>query len=187
MTTPLAQKPRETLGKTEELLQSIRQTPVFRQLIPLEAGIGLPIPLRKEGKVYAILPCFGFAPTAQKGQTKIFPPFATITVNWANQVPVEYVNLRFRNLAPELQWEGEIGIFPHPSVAKMTLSEYKEKRRELLAMYDEMFKMLGSDTGFSSEWIDRFSVLLRTLLEPSLEPYYRVLGAKFCDRFLASP
>jgi hypothetical protein len=184
MTIPLAQKPKETLGKTEEFLQTIRQTPLFRQLIPVEAGIGLPIPLRKEGKVYAVLPCFGFAPTAQKGQTIIFPPFATITVNWANQVPVEYVNLRFRNPAPELQWEGQVGTFPHPAVAKMTLGEYKEKRRELLGMYDEMFEMLGSDTSFSSEWITRFSVLLRTLIEPSLEPYYRVLGAKFCERFL---
>ena len=184
MKTPLAQKSRETLGKTEQLLQSIRQTPLFRQVIPLEAGIGLPIPLRKEGKVYAILPCFGFAPTATKGQTTVFPPFATITVNWANQVPVEYVNLRFRNPAPELQWQGQIGIFPHPAVAQMTLGDYKEKRSELLAMYDEMFKTLASDANFSDEWTTRFSVLLRTLMEPPLEPYYRVLGTKFCDRFL---
>jgi hypothetical protein len=69
----------------------------------------------------------------------------------------------------------------------MTLGEYKEKRSELLAMYDEMFKTLASDANFSDEWITRFSVLLRTLIEPPLEPYYRVLGAKFCDRFLTSP
>ena len=185
MTTQLPEQSTETFGKTEELLLKIRQTPLFRQLIPQEAGIGFPIPLRKEGKVYAILPCFGFTPTAQKGQTAIFPPFATITINWANQFPVEYVNFSFRNPAPELQWSGQIGTFPHPAVANMTVEKYKEKRHELLTMYDQMFAALEQGTSFSPEWIDRFGELLSTLLESSLKPYYRVLGAKFCARFLA--
>ncbi|XZF65671.1 MAG: hypothetical protein ACSI46_13715 [Gloeotrichia echinulata DVL01] len=185
MTNTIPKQAIETVGKTAELLLKIRQTPLFRQLIPQEAGIGFPIPLRKEGKVYAILPCFGFTPSAQKGQTAIFPPFATITVNWANQVPVEYVNFSFRNPAPELQWSGQIGTFPHPAVANMTVEQYKEKRHQLLAMYDEMFAALEQNNSFSSEWIDEFSELLSTLLEPALKPYYRVLGTKFCARFLA--
>ena len=172
------------LSKTEELLQNIRQTPLFRQLIPQEAGIGLPIPLRKQGKVYAILPCFGFTPS-EKGKTAIFPPFAIITIDWQNQIPVEYVNLRFRYPETEFKWDAQVGIFPHPSVAEMTIGEYKEKRREVLVMYDKMFENLESDASFSSEWINEFSELLNTLIEPSLVPYYRIFGSKFCERFLA--
>lgn len=178
----------QQLSQTEKLLKNIRKTPLFMQLIPQEAGIGLPIPLRRkideEMKVYAILPCFGFNPV-EKGRTKLFPPFAKITVQWSNKVPVEYVNLHFNNPAPkELHWSGEIGTYPHDAVAGMTIGEYKTKRRELMQMYDEMFTALENNSSLSQEWKQQFSSLFSTLIEPSLIPYYRVFGAKFCDRFL---
>ena len=183
----ITQSPRtseeQRLSKTEQLMKTIRKTPIFRQLIPQEAGVGWPIPLRKGGKVYVTLPFFGFSPTAQKGRTKLFPPFATITLDWSNQVPVEYINLRFRNPAPELSWEGEVGTFPHPSIEKMTVEQYQQKRRELLEMYDQMFEMLSQNSSFSPEWCERFGQQLRTLMEPSLEPYYHALNPKFFDRF----
>ena len=182
MSSPKEEGP--TLSKTEQLMKDIRKTPLFRQLIPQEAGVGWPIPLRKGGKVYVTLPFFGFAPTDQKGVTKLFPPFATITLDWSNQVPVEYVNLRFRNPAPELNWEGEVGTFPHPAVNQITVGQYQERRRELLGMYDEMLDNLSQNHPFTPEWNQQFSDNLRLLIEPALEPYYRVLGEKFFQRFL---
>lgn len=173
-----------TQKTTAEILTDLRRTPLFCQLVPQEAGIGFPIPLRKEGKVYGILPCFGFNATSEPGKTAIFPPLATITINWANQVPVEYVNLRFRHPAPELNWEEQIGTFPHPAIAHMSVGEYQEKRRQLLAMYDVMFAKLTSGDAFDPDWSAEFSSLLTMLLEPSLIPYYRVLGGKFCEQFL---
>ena len=178
----LATAEQPQLGKTELLLQDVRKMPLFRQIVPLEAAIGWPIPLRKDGKVYITLPFYGCTP--KKGQTSLFPPFATLTLDWANLMPVEYVNLRFRNPALDLNWEGQIGTFPHPAIAQITRGEYLEKRRELLAMYDEMFDNLSQNTPFTLEWNQQFSETLRLLIEPSLEPYYRVLGGKFFDRFL---
>ena len=35
-----------------------------------------------------------------------------------------------------------------------------------------------------ASWADDFSSLLRKLVEPGLEPYYRKLGPGFFDRFL---
>lgn len=169
---------------TEQILTDIRKTPIFQQLIPQEAGVGWPIPLRKANKVYVTLPFFGFTPTAEKGKTKLFPPFATITLNVSSQVPVEYVNLRFSNPSPDLNWEGEVGTFPHPAVVQMTVREYQEQKQLLFAMYDQMFDMLAHGSTFPPEWSTRFGNLLRTLMEPSLEPYYRALSPKFFDRFL---
>jgi hypothetical protein len=184
-TNHVSQTKAENLSKTEQLMVDIRKTALFRQLIPLEAGIGWPIPLRKEGEVYLILPFFGFAPDPQKGSSELFPPFATLS--WKNGTPVEYVNLRFRNPAPELNWEGQaVGKFPHASVQQLTIAQYKEKRRRLLSMYDELFEMLATASSLSQEWNEEFENLLRTLMEPSLEPYYRVLGSKFFDRFLGT-
>jgi hypothetical protein len=173
----------QQLSRTEKLLQNIRKTPLFMQLIPQEAGIGLPIPLRREEKAYAILPCFGFKPI-EKGKTILFPPLANVTVQWSNQLPVKYVNLKFDNPAPELQWSGEIGTYPHDAVVGMTIGEYKAKRRELLQMYDEMFAALENGSGLSPEWKQQFSELFSILIEPPLIPYYRVFGAKFCQKFL---
>jgi hypothetical protein len=172
------------LGKTEQLMKDVRTMSIFQQLIPLEAAIGWPIPLRKDGKVYIILPFYGC--TAQKqGQTLLFPPFATLTIDWRNLVPVEYVNLRFRNSAPELNWAEQVGTFPHPEIAQATKKEYLEKRHELLAMYDEMFDSLAQNTVLSPAWEQQFREHLHFLIEPALAPYYRVLGSKFFERFLS--
>lgn len=171
-------------SKTAQLLDDVRKMPIFRQLIPQEAGVGWLIPLRKEGKVYVILPFYGYTP--KESQSVLYPPFATMTLSWANLTPVEYVNLRFENPAPELNWLKEVGTFPHPAVKNLTIKEYREKRQELLTMYDEMLDNLTQSNPFDSQWCDRFSQLLRLLIEPPLEPYYRVLGEKFFGRFLPS-
>jgi hypothetical protein len=175
----------QDLCQTEKLLKDLRKTPLFTQVIPLEAGIGLPIPLRKNNKVYAILPCFEFAATQEKGKTLIFPPLATITVNWETQKLVEYIDLQFRNPAPDLQWEGSIGTFPHDAVAAMTRKEYLEKRRQLLEMYDELFAKLKNNEKFAVDWNQKFRELFSTLIEPPLITYYRALGNKFCEQFLS--
>jgi hypothetical protein len=174
---------KQKLGRTEQLIKAIRKTPIFRQNIPMEAPIALPIPLRKEGKLYLILPCYG-ALAKVNGEIPLYPPFATITVDWSTQTPVEYINLRLSNPAPELQWEEQVGTFPHDAIKNMKVKEYLKIRRELLGMYDEMFENLSAGNSFSQEWTERFRELLRILIEPSLEPYYRVLGSKFFGHFL---
>jgi hypothetical protein len=175
---------------TEQAMENLRKMPIFRQLVPQEAGIGWPIPLRKEQngvcRVYVTFPLFGQASRVEQGETVLFPPFATLTLDWATQVPVEYVSLRFHNPWPEEQWEGEIGTFPHAAIVHMTAGEYKAKRGELLALYDEMFELLAQKQPFPAAWIARFSELLRLLIEPALEPYYRVLAPKFFERFLCA-
>jgi hypothetical protein len=174
----------ETKSKTEALMEAVRAMPLFRQLVPMEAGIGWPIPLRKEGNVYATLPCYGMAPSAEAKMTVLHPPFAAITLAWSNHVPVEYVNLRFRNPWPEGRWGESAGSFPHAAVAGLRVAEYTAKRRELLRLYDELFHKLGGGEPFPPQWCDEFSRSLRLLMEPPLEPYYRALGPKFFERFL---
>jgi hypothetical protein len=171
------------LSKTETLMKQIRKTPLFQQLIPMEAGIGWVMPLRREGKVYAIVPFFSFR---SEQTTTLFPPFATLTVDWSTLVPVEYVDFRFRSPASSLAWNQAVGSFPHPAIAQLRQSEYLEKRQALLSHYDELFEHLSQGTPFSDRWITEFSTLLRLLMEPSLEPYYRAIAPKFCDRFLPS-
>ncbi len=169
----------------KSIMDGIQKTPLYRYLIPAEAGIGWPIPLRKKDRVYVTLPLFGYHRTDEKGKTALFPPFAAITVDLASQVPVEYVNLRFRNPWPQGKWEEQAGYFPHPVVAAISAGQYKEKRKELLSLYDELFEMLLEKRVVPATFRERFGQLLRLLMEPCLEPFYRSLAPKFFEHFLA--
>lgn len=93
--------------------------------------------------------------------------------------------MRFRNPWAEGQWDTErVGTFPHSAIAHLSISQYLERRYELLAMYDVLLNALANDEGLSPEWCASFSNLLHQLMEPALEPYYRALGPKFFERFL---
>jgi len=171
--------------KTERLFDELRNTPLFRQLVPMEAGIGWPIPLRRDGRVYVTLPLFSFGTGASGGkQIQLYPPFASVTLNWATQRPVKYVTFRFEapwTLGPSAE---PVGIFPHDAIAKLSIGAYTERRKELLGLYDELCESLAGKGAFTAERSARFSELLRQLIEPSLEPFYRTLGPKFFERFL---
>jgi hypothetical protein len=107
-----------------------------------------------------------------------------MTLSWPQGVVVEYVNLRFRNPHADMPWEGQVGTFPHEAVAHLKKSEYLQKRSELLTLYDEMLVKLAQREAFAPEWEARFKELLRLLIEPPLEPYYRALAPKFFSHFL---
>jgi hypothetical protein len=175
------------MSRTEQLVKDIRKLPIFQQLIPMEAGIGWPIPVRKEGQLYVKLLFFGQSRAEGRQGVALFPPLATMTLNWKNGVVVEYVNLRFQNPAPELNWQDRAGIFPHLAVKQMSVSEYKQKRQELYAMYDSLLDTLDRGGSRSPEEDRKFAELFTMLLEPSLTPYYRAIAGKFVDSFLLSP
>jgi hypothetical protein len=74
-------------SRTATLLHSIRRTPLFRQLIPQEAGISWPWPLpsRRNGRAFATLPFFGLSHRRDESAGwDLHPPFATMTFDWAN-------------------------------------------------------------------------------------------------------
>jgi len=173
-------------GRTARLMSDIRRTPIFHQLIPQEAGVGWPIPLLRAGRPYVKLPFFGFSRDHLRRRTLLFPPFATITLDWRNGKPVEYASLRFRGLWPEEVAARPAGAFPHPAVADMPKGRYLAARDELLSSYDELFAMMESGRRPAPEWAARFGSSLRLLVEPSLAPFYRQLGPKFYETFYAA-
>nr|WP_062343178.1 hypothetical protein [Herbidospora sakaeratensis] len=164
----------------------LRAMPLFRQSVPMESGLGWPIPVRHrpgwDGSVAGVfvrIPLFGFRgrPT---GGTDIYPFFATITVDWRTRRAVEYADLRYTR--PWKPWNREpAGVFPHASL-RGSKRAYLEKRDALLSLYDEMLDGMLHDRPFGAG--DEFGRLLRELLEPPLERYYRLLGPAFFGRFL---
>ncbi|MEV5978335.1 hypothetical protein [Streptomyces sp. NPDC052114] len=190
MPDPYGSPPKPAEGgpvPTEELLARLRRMPLFRQLAPMESGIGWPVPLRlgprsDDGatRVCLRVPLFGMRPL-RDGGAELFPPFATLTLDRATGRPMEYVDLRLTRPWPLPGDPAPAGTFPHEAV-RGTIGEYRAARHELLALYDELCAALAAHTRFGGR--ERFSALLRRLVEPGLEPYYRAIGPEFFTRFL---
>lgn len=168
----------------QTFMQELRKTPIYRQVIPMEAQIGWPIPTRRQRRVYVTFPFFGIEYIPAIKESKIYPPFATCTFDWASQTLVEYADLRYRNLWPDLDWNISPGSFPHLAVAEFSVGQYNELRSTLLGMYDHLLETLSQRKALAAEWKTEFSLLLRILMEPSLESFYRTLGPTFFETFL---
>lgn len=166
--------------KIEQLIKYIRKTSLYRQVVPMEAAAGWPIPMLKGGEAYVILPFYGVF-VGGKGKTFIYPPLCTITVKWSNRTIVEYVNLRYKNSLPDSKWNEIAGTFPHEAVSKMTVREYKSVKKELMELYDIMLENLNKEEIFSVQKETRFKELLKILMEPSLLPFYKSLNRDFFE------
>ena len=163
----------------EDVLVKIREHPVFRTLVPMEAGIGWPVPIRRNGSVYLCIPTFGLQRAMGDHPVLIYPPFATITVSWPNLVVGEYGNLRWKELWSEEEFAKPAGTFPHPEIASLTLAQYNEMRTQLLKYFDSMLDASIDETGMGE-----FRKVLSKMMEPPLLPYYRKLFPKYYDYFI---
>jgi hypothetical protein len=181
-------------SRTARLHHDLRRMPLFRQLAPMEAGIGWPIPVRHRPgwsgrtSVYVRLPLFGFG--RQAGQTRLYPPFAIITMAWPESAskprPLEYSDLRFTRKWAVGGSTEPVGTFPHDAV-RGPVVDYLAARDRLFALYDEMLDALAAERPFGESASHEFAALLRRLMEPSLESYYQDLAPRFCQQFLGAP
>jgi hypothetical protein len=179
-------------SRTGQLHRGLRQMSLFRHMAPMEALIGWPIPVRHRPAsaggptaMYLRLPLYGWA--QQDGQTRLYPPFAVITLAWpgpgARPRPLDYADLRFTQAWARNAARDPVGTFPHDAV-RGTVADYLARRDRLFELYDEMMDALQEHKPFPGPACDEFAGLLRTLMEPALEGYYRDLAPGFCRQFL---
>lgn len=171
------------MSRFAEGIQSFRKSGLFQELIPMEAGIGWPMPLRRAGAVYLKLILFGQANSEEKGKVALFAPFGLVILGWNNFKVVSYTNFNYENPWPERPISGQVGIFPHPQISHLTVGEYKEQRQILYSQFDHLFEALATGVTRSETDDETLRDLFSKMVEPSLLPYYRALAPKFIDRF----
>ncbi|WP_298798349.1 hypothetical protein [uncultured Pseudonocardia sp.] len=178
-------------SRTAGLMSGLRSMPLFRQVVPMEALVGWPIPARHnpgwDGRtaVYLKFPLYGYHRPARRGEpTRLLPPFAMLTLNWANGAPVEFVDFRYSRPWPITATPPVIGEFPHAAVRELSGGDYLAARVRLAELYDGLFESLGDGSGFDGE--AELADLLGRLLEPCLAPYYRMIAPRFAERFLGA-
>lgn len=177
------------LSRTEQILRNLRQSPIFCELIAQESQISWPLPQRVKSSngdidVYLRLFFFSCKPLKDQAGNGITPPTAMMAISWKNQVPVEYVNFKYKPLIEDSQPRQIIGAFPHQAIAHYKRDEYLNLRDGLLRHYDELFDTLLLGGELPPFWEKKFQQLFSLLLEPALEPYYRAIAPKFCQKFL---
>ncbi|MFD9904868.1 hypothetical protein [Streptomyces sp. NPDC059063] len=182
--------PRAQRGVThcEELVRALRRSRTFRELVPMECGIGWPAPVAviQDGapRVYARLPLYVLRPDPAGG-ADLFPPFATAALAWPTGHLVEYVDLRFKEPHRSRQeWLRPVGRFPHPAVAGLSNAEYRALRSRLFGRYDELFASLALGRQPESAVTAELGELLAQLLEPCLIPAYERMAPKFLRRYV---
>jgi hypothetical protein len=178
-------------SRTARLFHDLRRMPLFRHLAPMEAMIGWPFPVRhRPGRpgptsMYVRLPLYGSG--RQAGQTRLYPPFAVITLAWpdlgSKPRPLDYADLRFTQKWARTSPVQPVGTFPHDAV-RGTVVDYLARRDRLFELYDVLMDALQEEKPFINPAYGEFVTLLRTFMEPSLERYYRDLAPGFCRQFL---
>lgn len=170
------------LSNIEILIKTIRRTPIFKQLVPMEAVSGWPIPVKRNGRVYVVLPFYG-AQAQKKGKTILYPPLALITVDCMTMVVVKYINMRFENSWPSGKWQEAAGHFPHEAICKMTVREYKAQKRQLMFLYDTIINCLIDGKKLDPQTDAQFAKIMSIMMEPGLKPFYQAISPRFFDHF----
>lgn len=173
---------RSTSSRTEQVLSKIRRSGVFREHVAMEASTGWPIPVgcRWEGRDAAglLVPVFATRPRPGGG-VDLFPPFAGITAIYPSGLVAVFRDHRFET--PDglpTNFDSPVGSFPHAE-ASGTIGGYQERRRQVLACYDELLDAIGRRSTMTDGWWDDFAAILAPLLEPGLVPSYRAMNDSF--------
>ena len=174
----------KTVPRSQAILKRARHTDTFRELAPGTAALGWPAVKLVRGQVFLSVPLFD-QQRRPDGAVNLYPPFATLTLGWAPPLIAAYLDL-----ATEGAWTADIsapaGTFPHPELGDSEHG-YLTMRRQLFTCYDAVCAALSDGREPSYDTAAELSRLLRVLLEPALEPYYRALEPDFFGRYLSSP
>lgn len=169
----------EPSTRTGKLAVAVRRMPIVRQLIPMEAMLGWPIPVARRDGTAVKFPFVGMQHVRRDGvSAELFPPLASITLDWSTGRPVEYVDLRWQRPGGDLPWAGVAAQFPHEAV-RGPIADYLAKKERLYALTDAVLEAASAGRGVPGAEVTEYRELLATLVEPGLLPYYRAIAPKF--------
>lgn len=175
-----------TQSRVEFLIDAARRSGLGREVIPIEAIAGWPHLIlrgKPEKKVVLSIP-FMTSWGVSVGNTMLFAPTHVFQLEWETGKLVRYFRPESEELWSAELLESPIATFPHESLRAMTVSDYRALRQEAYEGYAQVAKAMASGGHISKTGVERFREVMRQLVEPSMEPFYRKMGPIFFDRFL---
>lgn len=166
-----------------KFIKNIRQNVVSSNLIPMQLNVGWPVLSIRDKNLCVCIPFFRSVLNTGDN-TLIYPITYTITATWNKGTVVEFKNLRFDSTFQRVDFSKPVGKFRHDAVKHLNGLQYKEKRQRLFELYDKLIDCIYQDVPFEGEDKTEFKQILQMLMEPSLKPFYKALGAKFYNSFI---
>jgi hypothetical protein len=161
----------------EATLQTFRASTAARALIPWETSLSLPVPFRRDDQAFLSVLLFSTSRDQSHTNLVLYAPWACATICRADGQLArfeDYTRLPPFHGAPKANTP--IGVFPHPTIAKLTPAEYKARRQQLLLETDTLL-----DTGTVSDTYRRLWCLL---METALAPYYWSIAPRYLREIL---
>ncbi len=160
-----------------EFLAKVNASDVRKRLIPQELRYGWPAITLKNGEICITMFYYGMQKIKDKHQYALFPLAYTITALFRTGKIIDFKCLPYDKTFKEVDFNKASGIFPHEALQGMTGTEYKEKRTQVFALYDELIACLTERKPF--EHTQDFRELLSMMMEPGHAEFYEALAPKF--------
>ncbi len=151
--------------------------------VPIGYVAGLPIVSIVAGKPCLKVPFLKYKITGEVDKTLVYPIKYVLTYALPSMKPAGFEDLEYNRAFKKIDFNKPIGFFRHEAIKSLSKKEYKEKKKELLSMYDGMINAILSKTPYTG--VGEFKKLLNVMIEPSVKPIYKVLDERFYDNFLA--
>lgn len=160
----------------QDFISKVNKSDTRRRLIPMEMGSGWPSLSIKNKQICVTIPYFR-TQSGEDGKVFVFPLSYILTVTWPNAAVVEFTSLRYKKEYNAIDFGKPAGTFKHEAVKDMNKDEYRDMRKSLFELYDELIECITDKKDFLGE--KEFSQTLSVLMEPSLLPMYMHIAPKF--------
>jgi hypothetical protein len=163
----------------EKLLGAFRASREGRILVPMEASFSLPVPFKKGGANFLSVFTYASLRDASDAHLVLKAPWSCLTITHPGGALARYEDFtKIAPLAGRTPAAGTpIGVFPHPTVAGLSVKEYTARRRQLLQETDGLIA-----SGVVS---DAYRRLWCLLMEPAFAPFYWHMAPRFLREILA--
>ncbi|MGN0551029.1 MAG: hypothetical protein ACI4I4_04210 [Acutalibacteraceae bacterium] len=151
--------------------------------LPLGYVNGYPIIQIRNDRLCMLIPYLKFKTTGEVDKTLVYPIRYTATLSLPDKKFIGFEDLAFNPAFRKIDFNKAIGFFRHDSIKQYSKPEYREKRAELLSMYDKAEGAILYGEEYTDDDFESFRELLNIMLEPSLKPIYKALDADFYNTY----
>ena len=146
---------------------------------------GLPTLCILNGNLCMKIPFLKYKVTGEVDNTLVYPIKYVATVMVPQNVVASFEDLALQSAFARVNFSTPVGTFRHEKIKNLDKTAYKEKRSELYAQYDKIVNFLITDSVYSIEDERVFKTMFNTLLEPSLQPFYKVIDPEFYNKYIS--
>ncbi len=166
-----------------EFLDKVNKSDVRRRLIPMELSYGWPsVSVKKNGEICITMFYFGMQRIPNTKQIQLLPVSYTISALWKSGKIVDYKCLSYdKNFSKAIDFSKPCGVFPHKALSEFNAEKYKQIRKRVFELYDELISCISEKRDFNDE--KEFIELLSVMMEPGHYPIYQAVAPKFFTHY----